>query len=155
MLFAVQDLTPTCDYLLTITRYGLVQGIHSCQIAQVNKPLGLYVAMPTASGPTTPSTMSCVGPGVDNDTRISPSNQDCLPLIPPRQPKPKHRYDQNYNHIHVSSIHPLAATPTKRTRAERRDAAGTAENKARATQQHLDRLGKLASLAKTSLYQDH
>ena len=88
MLFAVQDLTPTCNYLLTITRYGLVQGIHSCQIAQVNKLLGLYVAMLTASGPTTPSTMSYVGPGVDNDTRISSSNQDCLPLIPPRQPKP-------------------------------------------------------------------
>ena len=43
----------------------------------------------------------------------------------------------------------------KRSRGELKDPTGTAEKKAQATQQHLDRLGKLASLAKTSLYQHH
>ena len=42
----------------------------------------------------------------------------------------------------------------KRSRGERKDPTGTAEKKARATQQHLDHLGKLASLANTSLYRD-
>ena len=64
-------------------------------------------------------------------------------------------YDHIYNHIHCSGIQPLAAPPMKCSRRERNDPTGTAEKKARATQQHLDRLGKLASLAKTSLYQDH
>ena len=96
-----------------------------------------------------------MGPGVDNDTRTSSFNQDCLPLLPPRPPKPKHTYDYIYNHTHVSGIQPLAEPPTKCSRRELKDPTGTAEKKARATQQHLDRLGKLASLAKTSIYQDH
>ena len=105
-----------------------------------------------------------MGPGVDNDTRLSSFNKDCLPLLPPRPPKPKHIYDHhndNYNHIfnhnpvHCSGILPLAATPTKRSRGELKDPTGTTDKKARATQQHLDRLGKLASLANTSLYRDH
>ena len=37
---------------------------------------------------------------------------------------------------------------SKRTRAEIKDPAGTAKKKARATQQHLDHLGKLANMAK-------
>ena len=102
-----------------------------------------------------------MGPGVDNDTRTSSFNKDCLPLLPPRQPKPKiiynhnNNYNHNFNHNHCRGIQPLAATPTKRSRAQIKDPTGTAEKKARATQQHLDRLGKLASLANTSLYQEH
>ena len=64
-------------------------------------------------------------------------------------------YHHNYNHSHVSGILPPATTPTKRTRAEIKDPAGTAEKKSRAMQQYLDRLGKLASLAKTSPYLHH
>ena len=93
--------------------------------------------------------------GVDNDTRTSSFNQDCLPSLPPRPPKPKHRYCHKYNHIHGSGIPPLAAPPTKHSQGELKDPTGTAEKKAQATQQHLDRLCKLANLAKTSLYQDH
>ena len=64
-------------------------------------------------------------------------------------------HDHNYNHTHSSGIQPLVATHTKLSWGELKDPTGTAEKKARAMQQHLDRLGKLASLAKTSLYQDH
>ena len=60
----------------------------------------------------------------------------------------KHRYDHSYNHIHVSGIQPPAAPPTKCSRGKLKDPTGTAEKKAQATQQHLGRLGKLASLAK-------
>ena len=43
-------------------------------------------------------------------------------------------------HIHCSSIQPLAAPPTKRSRGELKDPTGTAEKKkAQAMQQHLDR----------------
>ena len=90
-----------------------------------------------------------MGPGVDNDTRTSSFNKDCQPLLPPRPPKPYNNY------IHGSGIPPLATTPAKRTRAEIKDSAGTAKKKARATQQHLDRLGKLANTAKICLYKDH
>ena len=64
------------------------------------------------------------GPGVDNDTRTSSFNKDCLPLLPPRPPKPKNNY------IHGSGISLLATAPTKCTRAEIKDPAGTAEKKA-------------------------
>ena len=64
-------------------------------------------------------------------------------------------YDHNYNHIHVSGIQPQAAPPMKCSQGELKDPTGTAEKKAWAMQQHLDCLGKLASLAKTSLRQDH
>ena len=90
-----------------------------------------------------------MGPGVDNDTKTSSFNKDCLPLLPPRPPKPKNIY------IHGSGISLLATTPSKRTRAEIKDPAGIAEKKARATQQHLDCLGRLANTAKICLYKDH
>ena len=43
---------------------------------------------PKNSGPTAPSNMRHAGSGVDSDTMKS-FNQDCLPLLPPRPPKPK------------------------------------------------------------------
>ena len=101
----------------------------------------------------------CVDPGVDNDTRTTSINQDCIPLSPPRPPKSKHMHDHNYNdnlnHIDSSGIQPLALSPTKYSRGERKDPAGTAEKEAWAMQQHLDRIGKVARLASTSLYRDH
>ena len=108
-----------------------------------------------------------VGPGVNNDTRtLSSFNKDCLSLLPPRPPKPKHMYDHhndndddndnhNHNHIHRIGIQPRVATPSNYCRGQIKDPTGTAEKKASATQQHLDRIGKLASLAKTSLYPDN
>jgi hypothetical protein len=90
-----------------------------------------------------------VGPGVDNDTRASSFNKDCLPLLPPRPPKPKNTY------IHSSGIPPIATTPTKCTRAELKDPDGTAEKKAQAMQHHLDPLGELANMAQICLYQEH
>ena len=106
------------------------------ETAQLNLFLGLYVATPMKGRPTSPSNMWHVGPGVDNDTRTSSFNEDCLPLLPPRPPKPKNTY------IFCSGITPLATTPAKCTRAEIKYPAGTAEKKGRATQQHLDCLGK-------------
>ena len=94
-------------------------------------------------------------PGVDNDTRMSFFSHNFLLLLPPRPQKPKHMYDHNYNHTHSSGIQPLAAPPTKRSRGRLKDPTGTAEKKARATQQHLDRLGKLANRANICLYKDH
>ena len=67
----------------------------------------------------------------------------------------KHRFDHRNNYIHGSGIQPLAVPPTKRSQGELNDPASTAENKAHATQQHLGSPGKIASLAKTRLYQDH
>ena len=66
-----------------------------------------------------------------------------------------YNYNYNYNHIHFSGIQPLAATHTKLSWGELNDPASTAENKAQAMQQHLGSTGKIASLAKTRLYQDH
>ena len=83
-----------------------------------------------------------MGPGVDDDTRTSSFNQDCLPLLPPRLPKPKHMYDHIYNHTHGSGIQPLAEQPMKCSQGDLKDPTGTAEKKARAMQQHLDRLSK-------------
>ena len=57
--------------------------------------------------------------------------------------------------IRYGCIQQLVATQTKRRRVEVKDPAGTAGKEARAMQQHLDRLGKLASLANTSLYREH
>ena len=54
----------------------------------------------------------------------------------------KHRYDHNYNHIHSSGIQPLAEPPMKCSQGELKDPTGTAEKKAQAMQQRLDRLGK-------------
>ena len=69
----------------------------------------------------------------------------------------KHRYDHSYsyNHIHFSGIQPLAATHTKLSWGELNDSASTVEIKAQAMQQHLGSPSKIASLAKTRLYQDH
>jgi hypothetical protein len=88
-------------------------------------------------------------PRVENDTRTSSFNKDCLPLLPPRPPKPKNNY------IHGSGIPPLATTPAKCTRAGRKDSVGKAKKKAQATQQQLDCLGKFANTAKICLYKDH
>ena len=43
----------------------------------------------------------------------------------------------------------------KCSKGELNDPASTAENKAQATQQYLDSPGKIASLARARLYQDH
>ena len=118
-------------------------------IAQLNIFLRPYVATPTKSGPTAPSNLWCVGPGVDNHSRTSPFNKDCLPILPPRPPKPKNTY------FHCSGVTPLAITPMKCRRAEQKDPAGLAEKKAQAMQQHFDCQGKLANTAKICLHWDN
>ena len=70
--------------------------------------------------------MLCVGPGEDNDTRLS-FNNDCLPLLPPMQPKPKIISDDDYNHIHCSGMPPLAATPSKHSIMDQNYPIGTGE----------------------------
>ena len=133
----------------TCMHKGWRMPLTATKIAQLNIFQGPYVATPAISWSTATWHMWCVRPGVDNDTRTSSFNKDCLPFLPPRPPKPKN------SNIHCSGIPPLLTTPTKCTRAEIKDPAATAKKKAWATQQHLDCLGKLANMGKICLYKDH
>ena len=64
-----------------------------------------------------------MGPGVDIDTRTSSFNKGCLPLFPPKPPKPKNAY--------CSGAPSLAISHMKHSRVEQKDRAGTAEKKSK------------------------